>query len=140
MLEPLKVPFLHGGTLLETFVGLVHLLGTMYTPNKLSSHSLPLLHIRKPFKDLYRSPMDFGLNACVCKCIICIQCDRSLLPYMQWLEKEFISYLDQWEESVHKREGFSKEAKLKVLLSPETHLSLIGHLSLLRGYILCRHV
>lgn len=47
-------------------------------------------HNRKPF---YRSPMDFRLNACVCKHILCNRCDRSLLPHMQWMKKEFISYI-----------------------------------------------
>ena len=33
-------------------------------------------------------------------------------------------YLDNWERSVQEREGFSKAAKLKMLLSAETRLGL----------------
>ena len=42
----------------------------------------------------------------------------------QWLEEDFIGYLDQWEESVHSLDGMSKTQKNKMLLSPETRLGL----------------
>ena len=44
--------------------------------------------------------------------------------YIQWLEEEFLPYLDQWEKSVEAREGFTKTQKKQMLLSSETRLGL----------------
>ena len=30
---------------------------------------------------------------------------------MQWLQEEFLPYLDEWERSVHQREGYSAKEK-----------------------------
>ena len=43
---------------------------------------------------------------------------------MQWLEDDFLSYLDTWEESVKEREGFSNAQQSMMLLSKETRLGL----------------
>lgn len=40
------------------------------------------------------------------------------------MKEEFISYLDEWEESVEERKGFSQIAKKKMQLSPETFLGI----------------
>ena len=50
--------------------------------------------------------------------------DWLCLYNLQWLEKEFLPYLDAWESSVKEREGFSKLAQKQMLLSPETLLGL----------------
>ena len=50
-----------------------------------------------------------------------------ILPYsiyIQWLEEEFLPYLDRWERSVQEREGFSVAEQNKMLLSTETRLGL----------------
>ena len=44
--------------------------------------------------------------------------------YTQWLEEEFLPYLDQREKNVETREGFTKTQKKQMLLSSETHLGL----------------
>ena len=44
--------------------------------------------------------------------------------YIQWLEEEFLPYLDRWERSVQEREGFSVAEQNKMLLSAETRLRL----------------
>lgn len=44
--------------------------------------------------------------------------------YIQWLEKEFLPYLDQWEKSVEARKEFTKTQKKQMLLSAETRLGL----------------
>ena len=44
--------------------------------------------------------------------------------YTQWLQEEFLSYLDEWEQSVRQRDGFSASEKNKMQLSPETILGL----------------
>ena len=44
--------------------------------------------------------------------------------FIQWLEKEFLPYLDKWEHSVNQREGFSDAQKKRMLLSAETLLGL----------------
>ena len=55
--------------------------------------------------------------------------------YIQWLEEEFLPYLDQWEKSVEAREGFTKTQKKQMLLSSETRLGLW-----MTGMLLKRHV
>ena len=42
----------------------------------------------------------------------------------QWLEKDFLSYLDKWEESVSELPGLSRAQRNNMLLSPETRLGL----------------
>ena len=42
----------------------------------------------------------------------------------QWLEVEFLGYLDRWERSVREQPGLSKTQQNKMLLSPETLLGL----------------
>jgi hypothetical protein len=41
-----------------------------------------------------------------------------------WLQEEFLHYLDDWEQSVKERDGFSTGDKNKMQLSPETILGL----------------
>ena len=38
----------------------------------------------------------------------------------QWLEKDFLGYLDDWEKSVKERNGFTDEEKKRMTLSQET--------------------
>ena len=52
---------------------------------------------------------------------------RLLLSFyhsLQWLETEFIPYLEQWEKSVMEREGFSAKEKELMLLARETRLGI----------------
>ena len=42
----------------------------------------------------------------------------------QWLKDDFLKYLDEWQASVQKREGFSDAAKAKMQLSQETLLGI----------------
>ena len=44
--------------------------------------------------------------------------------FHQWLEREFLPYLDKWEESVNKREDFKPCEQKRMLLSQETLLGL----------------
>lgn len=44
---------------------------------------------------------------------------------MQWLEEDFLGFLDQWEKSVEERPGeFTKTQRNKMLLSAETRMGL----------------
>ena len=43
---------------------------------------------------------------------------------MQWLEDEFLPFLDAWEKSVEEREGFTDAEKNRMKLSTETLLGL----------------
>ena len=54
----------------------------------------------------------------------CYGLDLPLTFLLQWLEQEFIPYLDEWEKSVEDREGFSNLAKKQMLLSPATLLGI----------------
>ena len=47
---------------------------------------------------------------------------------LQWLTDVFLPYLDEWEESVDGREGFSPSQKNMMMLSKETRdgLKLTG--------------
>ena len=40
--------------------------------------------------------------------------------HLQWLEKDFLGYLDKWEASVRAREGFTRAEKTSITLSKET--------------------
>ena len=42
----------------------------------------------------------------------------------QWLETDFIKYLEQWETAVAEREGFTDAEKKTMLLSMETSTGL----------------
>lgn len=39
---------------------------------------------------------------------------------MQWLEEDFLSYLDEWERSVETRKELSASEKSKLTISRET--------------------
>jgi len=41
---------------------------------------------------------------------------------LQWLETEFIPYLEQWENTTMAREGFSAKEKELMLLARETRI------------------
>ena len=43
---------------------------------------------------------------------------------MQWLEEEFLPYLEEWQQSVTARNGFSSAQKKRMMLSAETLLGL----------------
>ena len=43
---------------------------------------------------------------------------------LQWLEDDFLGYLNQWERSVKVRQGFNKKEKARMMLSPATMLGL----------------
>ena len=68
---------------------------------------------RNAFKSPYRSGADFRLKVFLLTILL-----------LQWLEEEILVYLTEWEESVEEREGYSKAAKLLMLLSAETRLGL----------------
>ena len=38
----------------------------------------------------------------------------------QWLEKDFLGYLDEWDRAVCEREGFTPDEKKRMTLSQET--------------------
>lgn len=40
--------------------------------------------------------------------------------WVQWLENDFVGYLQKWQQSVDQREGFNKEEKKKMTLSTDT--------------------
>ena len=65
------------------------------------------------------------------------------MMFLQWLEKDFLGYLDDWEASVNAREGFSKAEKASMTLSKETveGLRLTGvYMYLCRYILLYNHV
>ena len=50
---------------------------------------------------------------------------------MQWLETDFLGYLEEWDSSVHNRPGFTPAEMKKMQLSNETlaGLKVTGMLS-----------
>ena len=46
--------------------------------------------------------------------------NKLFLKILQFLTKEFLPHLQQWKESVEKREGYSTAAKKRMMLSQET--------------------
>ena len=82
---------------------------------------------RNAFKSPYRSRCDFWLKVLFLHVVYIIfeLIYKFLFPFdMQWLREEFLPYLDRWEESVFKREGFSNVEKKMMLLSQETRNGL----------------
>ena len=89
---------------------------------------------RKPFQDPYRSASDFRIEVCIrLRHELCLNfCFNSsmyaiYLHPVQWLEKDFIGYLDRWEQSaqeVAQSMKLSKSEKNNMLLAPETRLGL----------------
>lgn len=75
---------------------------------------------RCAFKAPYRSASDFRLKVGVIYYYLC----TFLLYCLQWLQDDFLSYLDQWEDSVEKRGEFTKKQKEMMLLSSETRTGL----------------
>ncbi len=65
------------------------------------------------------------LQACTSKIIVHIYTVSVIfVHFIQWLEKTFLKYLEDWEKSVDARVGFSKAEKNKMMLSAETRLGL----------------
>jgi len=54
----------------------------------------------------------------------CHELDLPLPFLLQWLDQEFIPYLDEWEKRVEDREGFSNLAEKQMLLSRATLLGI----------------
>ena len=81
-------------------------------------------HKRKPFQNPYRSDSDFRLTVSIdiMYTLACMKSDPQFNP--QWLEDTFLPYLDKWEESVQKREGFSKDDINRMQFSTQTKLGL----------------
>ena len=47
-----------------------------------------------------------------------------IMNLLQWLKDELLSYLQQWEKSVEKREGFSPKAKSMMVITKETRFGI----------------
>ena len=80
-------------------------------------------HKRKAFQNLYRSLSDPRLKVYTHH-VLCYPNRKCMHFLLQWLEDDFLGYLDQWEKSVKVRQGFSKKEKARMLLSPATMLGL----------------
>ena len=44
--------------------------------------------------------------------------------YFQWLKEEFLQYLQDWENSVGKRKGYTPKAKSMMLITQETRFGI----------------
>lgn len=62
----------------------------------------------------YFKPDDFRLEVCNESC--CTLVNFYIIQYL----REFLAYLDNWKESVHKRPGFDKKEKQVMVLPHET--------------------
>ena len=81
---------------------------------------------RKPFQKPFTSSDDWRLKVILYLCFavkkyrICMY----LFFHSQWLENDFLKYLDNWESSVSNRRGFSKAQKQTMMLSAATRYGL----------------
>ena len=48
----------------------------------------------------------------------------NLLFILQWLETDFLGYLEEWQKTVEERKGFTASEKKTMLLSDETATGL----------------
>ena len=62
----------------------------------------------------------------------------SLYHPLQWLQDEFLPYLDQWGKSVEDRPGFTPAQKKRMLISHETLLGL--RMTSKHTYIMCMYM
>jgi len=87
---------------------------------------------RNPFKQPYRGANDFRLKVCysmhifnrpippllyIISCYFCVH-------ILQWLETDFLEYLEEWQKTVEQRKGFTASEKKTMLLSDETATGL----------------
>ena len=82
--------------------------------NFTSSH-----HQHKPFKAPFRKGDDYRLT--VSK--MSKRFDKDII-FPQWLEEDFLVYLDEWEASVAARPHFTDAQKKQMILSTETLLGI----------------
>lgn len=82
------------------------------------------IYKRKPDLEPYRTPTDSRLNVSILIIIMQLWCDNQL----QWLETDFMGYLEEWNQSVRNRrqiikgkeEKFTAAQRNKMCLSGET--------------------
>ena len=85
-------------------------------------------HKRKVFQNPYRSGTDFRLKVCTLDSFVDTNVvsvyDNYYVAYycscVQFLEQEFLAYLDRWTTSVKRRAGYSDEERERMLLSQQT--------------------
>ena len=78
---------------------------------------------RKPDLDPYKSDKDSRLTVSTVFCLnYAVVLDSVNL---QWLEKDFLGYLRDWDKCVSKQEGYTKDEKQRMTLSKETLKGLI---------------
>lgn len=97
----------------------------------------PSEHIkrRKPNLKPYTSPVDERFKVCLTTIMHENVNYASALLVLQWLEEDFLGYLNEWEASVNAREGISDAEKASMLLSQETLEGL--HITGLYTFIAC---
>ena len=78
---------------------------------------------RNAFKSPYHSARDFRLKVGPILQIIS-NLQLFVVITLQWLEEDFMMYLNNWEQSVKGRPGFKASEMKKMLLSSETRLGL----------------
>ncbi len=84
-------------------------------------------HARKPFQDPYGSAKDFRLKVSILVVfMVCAYMYNHCVIHVciQWLQDEFLPYLDEWERSVQALKGYKKGQKNRMLISKETMLGL----------------
>ena len=74
---------------------------------------------RKPDLRPYRSPDDPRLQVSY-HITIATMFKFDAYVNLQWLKEDFLGYLDEWEDSVEQRKGFTASQKAMMLLSRET--------------------
>ena len=83
------------------------------------------VHSRKRFQMPYTSGEDMRLKVYIPRSAhIGMNSWIYLILCYQWLERDFLGYLAEWEESVRKRPGYIKTEQNRMLLSAETWLGL----------------
>lgn len=83
-------------------------------------HYLQGKHVRKSFLQPYRSKTDFRFDVSYnTQHFIVVNHPRSTFS-PKFLKKEFLPYFAAWKKSVSEREGYSNEAKSRMMLSQQT--------------------
>ena len=78
------------------------------------------VHHRKPDLRPYRSPDDPRLKVSILLYHLMYNNSEINTVHLQWLKDDFLGYLDQWNDSVKGRQGFTPAQKQMMQLSRET--------------------
>ena len=75
---------------------------------------------RKTMQDPYRTKDDWRFSVIILVHTNSLGILSRLNPFLQWLKDEFLKYLQDWEDEVNQKTGYTAGQKAKMLLSVQS--------------------